>query len=147
MKIEHHITVSTIVSVILYMIYKSWGLSIASLLTGIFIDLDHIIDYLIAHGSRIHPREFLLYFYKEKHRKITLLFHAWEWLLCLSIMTVFTEFNPWISGACVGYGHHIIADYIYSKTSFRSYSFFWRWKNRFDSSIIFPRDRGYNPRV
>jgi hypothetical protein len=40
MKIEHHVAVSTLVSVNLYMIFKSWGLSIASLLIGIFIDLD-----------------------------------------------------------------------------------------------------------
>ena len=147
MKIEHHITLSAIISGILYAIFKSWGLSIASLITGIFIDVDHIIDYFFENGFRIQWRESLNYFYKEEHQRITLLFHGWEWLCCLGIAAVLTEYNLWVTGALIGYGHHIISDYFYSKTGILTYSLIWRWDKRFDSKTLFPRDRGYNPKL
>lgn len=147
MKIEHHVALSTIISGILYAIFKSWELSIASLIAGIFIDLDHLIDYFIEHGLDIHLKSFLPFFYEEKHNKITLLFHGWEWLLCLGVATVLTKFKPWVTGVLIGYGHHIVFDYFYSKTSVLTYSLIWRCKKNFDSQTLFPRDRGYNPKV
>ncbi|MHA2039088.1 MAG: metal-dependent hydrolase [Promethearchaeota archaeon] len=145
MKLEHHIAFSTLVSGILYLIFKSWGLSIASLISGIFIDIDHIFDYFIEHRMHFEYQKFMDFFYREKHQKITLLFHAWEWLLCIGLVTVLTNFNPWITGLFVGYGHHIISDYFYSKASIKTYSLIWRWRKKFNSELIFPRNRGYDP--
>jgi membrane-bound metal-dependent hydrolase YbcI (DUF457 family) len=147
MKLEHHITLSTIISGILYAHFKSWELSLSSLIAGIFIDVDHAIDYFMEHGLRIHLSEVFNFFYEEKHRKITLLFHGWEWLVVLGIFTKLTDFNPWVTGALIGYGHHIVSDYFYSKASVLTYSLIWRWKNKFDSQILFPRGRGYNSKV
>ncbi|MBI5666241.1 MAG: hypothetical protein HZC49_14290 [Nitrospirae bacterium] len=146
MKLEHHIALSAIISGILYAAFKSWGLSLSSLLSGIFIDTDHIIDYLVAHGRSIRRSDFFSFFYEEKHRKITLIFHGWEWLFCLGAIAVSTEFNPWVTGLLIGYGHHITSDFLYNKANLKAYSLIWRWKNNFDSRKIFPRDRGYNPR-
>ena len=145
MKLEHHIAVSTLVSGILYLIFKSWGLSIASLISGIFTDIDHVFDYFIEHRMHFDYQEFMDFFYREKHQKITLLLHGWEWLLCIGLVTVLTNFNPWITGLFVGYGHHIISDYFYSKTSIKTYSLIWRWRKNFNSELLFPRDRGYDP--
>lgn len=147
MKFEHHIAVSTLVSGILYLIFKSWGLSTASLISGICIDIDHVLDYFRENRKRFDFRGFMTFFYREKHQKITLLFHGWEWLLCVGLAVVLTNFNPWITGLFIGYGHHIISDYFYSKASIMTYSLIWRWKNGFDSEILFPRNRGYNPKV
>lgn len=147
MKIRHHIALSTVISCILYVIFKSWGLSTASLITGIFIDVDHTIDYFTARGFRIQWKEFLHFFYKEEHRKITLIFHGWEWLFCLGAAAVLTGFSPWVTGALIGYGHHMVCDYFYSRASVMTYSLIWRWKNNFDSQTLFPRDRGYDPKI
>ncbi len=147
MKIEHHVTLSTVISGILFAVFKSWELSITSFIAGILIDIDHVIDYFIEHGLRSNLKEFLPYFYKEKHRKITLLFHGWEWLFCLGAAAILTEFNPYVTGVLIGYGHHIAFDYFYNKTSVWTYSLIWRWKKNFDSQTIFPRDRGYNPKA
>ncbi len=144
MKLKHHIAVSTLTFAILFAIFRSWGLALASFFFGIFIDLDHLIDYLI--DRNFHLKEFFTYFYREKHKKIRLLFHGWEWLLCLGISAVVTDFNPWITGALIGYGIHIVSDYFYSKANIRSYSLLWRWINKFNSALIFPRNRGYNPK-
>ena len=147
MKIEHHIALSTIISWGLYSLCKSWGLSIASFTAGIFIDIDHIIDYLMVYGLRVRPKEFMDYFYKEKHRRITLLFHGWEWLLLLGIGAIASDLNLVLTGAFIGYGHHIVSDYLYSRASIRAYSLIWRWNKGFDSKVIFPRNRGYDPKT
>ncbi len=147
MKIEHHVTLSIIISGILYAFFRSWGLSIASLITGVFIDIDHIIDYVMERGINFRRKDILTFFYKENHRRITLIFHGWEWLFFLVATAISTNFNPWTTGILIGYGHHIVSDYYYSKASVSAYSLIWRWKNNFNSEIIFPRNRGYNPRV
>lgn len=147
MKIEHHIAVSALISGILYAIFKSMGLSIASFIAGVLIDVDHIIDYILAHGLHFDAGEFMDYFYKEKHQKITLILHGWELLIILLAAAILSGFNPIIAGTLVGYGHHIVSDVIYSKAPFCSYSIICRWKKGFDSNVIFPRDRGYNPKT
>lgn len=146
MKLVHHLTLSAIISGFLYSVFNSWALSIASFISGVFTDLDHIIDYLLEHRSRLHVNEFFYYFYQEKHNKITLLFHGWEWLFILVIVTLAMNFNLWIVGVLTGYAHHIISDYLYNKTSLWTYSLTWRWIHKFDSKLLFPRQRGYNPR-
>lgn len=145
MKIEHHIVISALISGSLFAVFRSSGLAAASFLSGILIDTDHVIDYMIANRSSLKFREFLAYFYREKHQKITLLFHGWEWLCCLIAVSVITDFNSWITGFLAGYGQHIVLDFIYSKAGFLSYSLVWRWKKRFDSYVIFQRNRGYDP--
>ena len=145
MKLEHHIAFSALVSAILYLIFKSWGMSIASLISGICIDIDHVFDYLREGSARLDFQEFMNFFYREKHRKITLLFHGWEWLSCAGLAMVLTNFNPLVTGVFIGYGHHIVSDFIYSKAGIMTYSLIWRWKKRFDSKILFPRNRGYDP--
>lgn len=145
MKLAHHISFSAVISTILYFILESWRLSLVSFISGILIDIDHILDYLIEYRMRFDMQEFLNFFYKEKHRKITLILHGWEWLLCLGLATVLIDYNPWIAGLFVGYGHHMVSDFLYSKANLKSYSLIWRWTQKFNSEIIFPRDRGYNP--
>ena len=147
MKIEHHITLSTAISGVLFLIFKSWELSISSLIAGILIDIDHAFDYFLERGLRLHWKEFLSYFYNEKHKKIILFLHGWEWLFCLGSAAVLTKFNPWVTGVFIGYGHHMVFDYFYSRTSILTYSLIWRWKKNFDSQTLFPRNRGYNPKV
>ncbi len=146
MKLIHHIAVSSLTSGILFAIFKSWGLSLASLCSGILIDLDHVLDYIIEHNFPFNSKNFFPFFYREQHTRIRLIFHGWEWLLCLGIIATMTDFNPWITGALIGYGVHIVSDYFYSKANLRSYSLLWRWINKFDSELIFPRNRGYDPK-
>ena len=146
MKLKYHVAVSGISSGILYVIFKSWGLSAALFITGVFTDLDHVLDYLLENGLEINTKNFFSFFYEEKHRKITLLLHGWEWLILLGIYAKLTDWNLWVAGALIGYALHIIPDYLYSKAPFRSYSLVWKWKNNFNSELIFPRNRGYNPK-
>jgi hypothetical protein len=141
MKPIYHLAVSTVISGILYTIFRSWGLVIASFISGIFLDLDHIIDYFIINGIHFNLKEFSNFFKKKKYWKvaskywrINLIFHGWEWLVILSILAGITNWNPVVTGILIGAGHHIILDVFNNKPNswqqtFFSYSLLWRWKN------------------
>ncbi len=141
MKPIYHLAVSTVISGILYTIFRSWGLVIASFISGIFIDLDHIIDYFIINGIHFNLKEFSNFFKKKKywkvaskHWRINLIFHGWEWLVVLSILAGITNWNTVVTGILIGFGHHIILDVFNDKPNswqqtFFGYSLLWRWKN------------------
>lgn len=140
MKIKHHAVVSTIVSGILYSVFKSWGLAIASFVSGIFVDLDHIIDFLIAKGLRFHPEQFFNYFNEKNfgsRDRLFFLFHAWEWLILIAVAAWLTGWNFWITGLLIGYGHHMLLDELYNSSRYRirpwilGYFILWRWKKGF----------------
>jgi hypothetical protein len=134
------------------MIFKSWGLAVASFISGIFIDLDHIIDYLIAHGLHFDIKEFSIFFHEKRYWKtasrywkINLVFHGWEWLIILSIMANLTNWNPWVIGVLIGFGQHIIFDALNNRphswiTTFLAYSLLWRWKNNLEVKTTLRRE-------
>lgn len=141
MKPVFHVAASTLVSGILYVIFKSWGMVIGSFLSGILIDIDHVIDYMIVSGARCDRKEFSNFIREKKywktasrHWRLNLLFHGWEWLVILSIAAVLTDWNPLITGILIGCCAHILLDVFNNKPgswakTFLGYSLLWRWKN------------------
>ena len=145
MKFSHHVAVSTIVSSVLYVLFKSWSLTIASFLSGVFLDLDHYIDYLIEYGYPFHMKKFFHCIYEEKLKRIYLFFHSWEWSIILIIMGWMSDWNHWIVGVMIGYGHHIVLDALFNTNwPIRGYSLLWRWKNNFVSELVRPRKSEIN---
>jgi hypothetical protein len=141
MKPKYHATISVLLSGSLYIIFKSWALTIASLISGILIDFDHFIDYIIKYGFHFDIKKFLNFFYGEQYKKLTLLLHAWEWLILLFLASWITNWNHWVTGILIGFGQHIMLDRLYNISTFSSYSLIWRWKNRFDTNIILLKNR------
>lgn len=141
MEIRHHVIISTALSGILYLVFRSWGLTITSLVAGICIDLDHVIDYVLEHGFHFNRKKFFCYFYGEKYRRITLIFHGWEWLVVLLFFSWWTGWDPVATGVLVGCGQHMIFDRAYNISTFMSYSLLWRWKNGFDPKKFLLKNR------
>ena len=138
MKLHHHTAVSLIISGLLYLIFKSWGMAFASLIAGIFIDLDHIIDYLREYGWPLKIKKFFYVCEENQLNHTILLFHAWEWLALFCALSWFSNWNPWITGTFIGLTHHMVMDELWNKSNFRGYSLFWRWKNNFNHAASFP---------
>ena len=141
MELKHHVVVSTVISGILYAVFRSWGLTIASFISGIFIDLDHVIDYVMEHGFHFDRKHFFGFFYGEKYKRITLIFHGWEWLAVLIFFAWWTDWNPWFTGMLIGCGQHMAADRFYNISTFMTYSLLWRWKKGFDPEKFLLKNR------
>lgn len=139
MKLGQHIGFSTALSVFLYMVTRSWTLSSACLISGIFIDIDHVIDFLIIYGWPFNVNRFFRVFYHElQFKQIYLIFHGWEWLTLLFTAAWLTGWNPLLTGIFLGSSHHIILDCVNNGGNVWSYSLIWRWKNNFDFKTTFP---------
>jgi hypothetical protein len=142
MKLHHHTAFSAVISGILYIIFKSWGLATACFISGIFIDLDHIVDYTREHGRPFNIKNFFRVNNNAQYNKILLLWHGWEWLILWGMAAWLTDWNPWIIGILIGFSQHLVLDNINSGSRW-SYSLFWRWRQGFDFDRIFPRMKKY----
>ncbi|MBI5666332.1 MAG: hypothetical protein HZC49_14770, partial [Nitrospirae bacterium] len=58
MRLPQHTALSLTIAGVLYMIFKSWGLSLACFISGVFIDMDHFIDVIREHGWSIKVKDF-----------------------------------------------------------------------------------------
>lgn len=50
MTAKTHTTSSAILALSIYALSNSWAMALSTLFSGIFIDLDHVIDFLIFPG-------------------------------------------------------------------------------------------------
>ena len=141
MKLPQHTAFSVFIAGLLYMICKSWAISLSCVISGIFIDLDHVIDVVREHGREVNIKDFFEICHNAQFNRIILLFHGWEWLPLLAITAWLTGGNPWVIGTLIGLGQHLVLDAYANSSNFSSYSLIWRWKNDFHFDTIFPKLR------
>jgi len=148
MKSLHHVAASALISGGLYTISGSWGLTAASLLSGILVDADHIADYWLIHGLRFDLKQLFSYFDEhnfERRKKLFFIFHGWEWLIIAVVSAWLTDWNHWFTGLAIGYGQHMVLDELYNNARYRlrphvlGYSLLWRWKNGFNFKMSSPQ--------
>ena len=140
MKLKQHITISLFFSAFLYAISKSWIIFGSSLISGVLIDLDHILDYFMAYGINIRVKQFFEVCHNLKISRVRLIFHSWELLFLLSICAFVMRWNPWIIGTIVGFTQHIVLDQVFNKPHKLTYFFFWRLKKDFSLQSCFRID-------
>ena len=138
MKLHHHVAFSATISLLLYMIFKSWYLSLVCLLSGVFIDLDHFIDYFREQGINLDMKKFFSICDNGQFDRVILLFHGWEWVILIGVLGWSSGWNPLTTGLVIGIGHHLVLDAFYNGTSIKAYSILWRWSKGFDFDTTFP---------
>jgi len=141
MRLEHHVALSAVVSGGVYLVTRSWPMTASSLATGVFIDGDHLFDYIREYGWRWNPRQFFRASYERKYKRVILLLHAWEWLPLLLLLAWWSGWNPWIVGLVIGWAQHLAADQLCNTYKTWAYFITWRWRHRFDHKLCFPFKR------
>lgn len=139
MRLKKHTAYSVIIGGLLYMVFKSWALSLSCIVSGIFIDLDHIIDVVREHGRGVTVKDFFRICNNAQFNRIILILHGWEWLPVWAFTAWLTDWNPWITGTIIGFGQHLVLDAYSNSSNFSSYSLLWRWKNDFHFDTLFPK--------
>ncbi len=140
MKLKQHIATSLLFSAFLYAISKSWIIFGSSLISGVLIDLDHVLDYFMAYGINIRIKQFFEVCHNLKIPRARLIFHSWELLFLLSISAFIARWNPWIVGTIVGFTQHIVLDQVFNKPNKWTYFFFWRLRKDFSMKRCFRID-------
>jgi len=139
MKVEQHIAVSVGVSGAIFVITRSWPITLSSLFVGIFLDLDHLIEYVREFGFRFNLKRFLNASYDRQYKKVVLILHAWEWIPLIAAAIWWTDWNPWVSGAAIGWLQHMFCDQLFNTPKPWAYSILWRRIHHFDHQRTFPK--------
>jgi hypothetical protein len=137
MKPPYHVASSTLFAGILYLLFNSWSMALSCFFSGIFIDVDHIYDYLREAGFPFKVKDFIHAIYTAKLNRMTLFFHSWEVMFLILIITWFMNWHPLMVGILAGFGHHIILDKLYTGVPLRRYFFVYRWKRDFHIESLF----------
>lgn len=140
MKFQHHAAASVTISAILYLLFKSSGVSLGCLIAGICIDLDYVIDYTNQYGFPITVKKFF-HAYNSNQLMSVRIFHGWEWLIFWGAAAWYSQWNEWIVGICLGFGQHLMLDKLYRGENLLSYSLIWRWRKGFRPEEIFRSKR------
>ncbi|MFH1784557.1 MAG: hypothetical protein ABH868_06670 [bacterium] len=139
MKPSRHVIVSLGVGAVLSLWLNNMYLWVICLLSGVLVDVDHILEYMMEYGWR----DFTFWkCYKtsesRKFKKMHLVLHSSELFLLLWFFVVYTR-NIYLLAATLGYSFHLGLDAIGNRIGVRSYSLLWRAINRFSADKFLGR--------
>jgi hypothetical protein len=139
MKLQHHAVLSLAGSGAVYLFSKSFSAALALFLAGIFIDLDHFLEYFYYFGFRgFSVKRFFRAANQHIYQKFFLFLHSYELALIFWVISLAVIRRPWAWGFSLGFTLHIVADHIYNPCAPASYLFSFRLFHRFEGAKIFP---------
>lgn len=131
MKVQYHAVVSLAVSALVWLWLRSTAAALSCFLAGVFIDLDHVVDYGLNYGARIRPRHLFRVFEDEVAENIFVFLHAWEWILVALAILWLIDWPPVAVGLVIGVSVHLALDHLVNRHHFWSYFLTFRAAHRF----------------
>lgn len=133
MRFIHHISIhifsSLIIGFVFYFSGKNVFVILGAVVGGILIDIDHVIDYILAFGLDIDLNKFFRGEQFLKSNKIYLILHGWELVLITAIPALVFD-NPGAGHFCLGFSAalfvHLVSDVFINHMYFISYSYCYR---------------------
>ncbi|MDB4349526.1 hypothetical protein OAA99_01070 [Omnitrophica bacterium] len=134
---------SLIVGAAVTVYFKSLACGAASFLTGVFLDIDHILDYFWNCGVRFNIREFYDYCINVRYKRISLILHSYELLIVLWVLIIALGLGNIWKAIAIGATQHLVLDHMRNastgRMNWRSYFLSFRIKNRFKTEKITKR--------
>ena len=136
-----HTAASGLVSIVFAYWTKSWPGTLACFLSGIFIDLDHVLDYWLARKRLLFTYKELFYFCaKEKEGKLYLVLHSYEFIALFWFMVYYYQWPVVWLGAAVGVSVHIFLDQLDNPIRPWVYFLCYRFRHGFVREFIFSEE-------
>ena len=112
-----------------YWLTGGWIWPFLAIIGGIFIDMDHFIDYFLYFGLKFDPGDFFARRYLASGKSY-IIFHSLEIIM---LMWVFSPMILWITPIVTGMTVHLLTDYLFSyRSNPLSLSLLYRWHHKFD---------------
>lgn len=115
-----------------FWITNSKGLAIASFIAGIFIDVDHFLDYYLNKGFSLDIIDFYRTCVNRKLTKIYIFFHSLELLIFFWLIAILYPSNLIWWGITIGVSQHLIFDGLVNELAPAGYFFAYRLIKKFD---------------
>ena len=128
-----HLAVSAASGAILTLWLHSWVAGITCTIVGVFVDIDHFLDFWLTCGFSLNLKRFLDFSYYGTSRRFLVIFHAYEYIpVCLWLAT-FPEIRYFGWGLTSGYVLHLLCDQVGNRGLHR-YTYFlsYRLVQRFE---------------
>jgi len=132
-KLSHHVAVSVGSGILLGAILRSWVAGVSCCLVGVFIDLDHLLDFWIERGFSLSPGKFFDFCFHGTSRRFFDILHGYEFIPFMAWITTLPASRDLGWGLTVGYTLHLLGDQIFNTHLHRwTYFFTFRLYHRFD---------------
>lgn len=146
MRPTQHIVISLVVSGFFYLFLRSAIGALACFLSGIFIDLDHFVDYFLNCKHPMRLSHFFRVFRYEAFENVVVFLHSWEWILVFLVFLWLIDWKPVAMGLFVGFFTHLLLDNLVNDHSPLAYFITYRILRRF-SGKHFYGEREYHKRI
>jgi hypothetical protein len=114
MQARFHVAASVIASAATCAASQSATMAAVTLVSGIFIDADHLLDYIVLYRPPYSIRQLTDIYYNNSLTHIFLLLHSWELIGILAIAAMALHWHPVVTGLLIGMGHHLLIDQIFN---------------------------------
>ncbi len=131
-----HFVLALILFFLLGWLTGSLYLGMTGALASIFIDLDHLLEYLWFLKRPLSWVDFLSGSHFAERGKSYLIFHGWEYLVILFLIWLVTK-NSFFLAVGLGMGIHLILDHFYFAAKRASYSILYRALMGFKMNKLF----------
>ena len=108
----YHIIASFLLAGLIFYCSRAPFPSLVALLAGVFIDLDHLIDFWSLKPKRpFSIRDFLASEqWDSQNRYIFIFLHAWEWIFLLFFFSWFYQWPLWLFSLTLSLALHLFLD-------------------------------------
>ncbi|MDA8130114.1 MAG: hypothetical protein M0011_01285 [Elusimicrobia bacterium] len=136
MRTAAHVLASSTAAGAAYALTGSAAMTASCLLSGIFLDVDHLLDFWLLSGEKFTPGGFLSWCHELRWKKIYLLLHSYELFLLLSLSAWLFPGRA-IEGALLGMGLHLLMDQAGNRGLSRWFYFMtFRWLSGFSRGAL-----------
>ena len=137
MRTSGHIAVSFVAAVVTYGFYGEILPAIASFLVGTLVDLDHIIDYIYAHGKKWDWKKINSAHHERVSGKLYVPLHSYELLILFFLLTLDPSLTPWRVGISLSLLAHFLCDQFFNPgRKFSTYFLINRIFHKFDANKV-----------
>jgi hypothetical protein len=109
---------------------------------GVFLDIDHLIDYYRDYGINFDIKKFFQTCDEINLKKVTIILHSLELLIVSSILVCF--FQPsswWIKAVYIGFFQHMLLDLFYNLHRPQVYFILYRMNKDFAGKEVWGQGR------
>ena len=136
MKTTAHIYASIAAGGAAYGLTGSPAISVSCLLSGVLLDVDHLLDFYLLTDERFTFNGFLSWCHELRWKKIYLVLHSYE-LYFLLVLAACLFTSEVLTGVLLGMGLHLLMDQL-GNTALNKWFYFmtFRYRSGFASSAL-----------
>lgn len=137
-----HVTISLATSVLIYAWFRSLLAAVICFLSGILLDLDHILEYLTLKERKLSLKIFYYSDLAKEKERLYLIFHSFELILFLWWTIHKFSLNLFWIAFAIGISTHLILDLIRNPVkSPLTYFLFYRLIKGFSVQHLFDMEK------